>query len=204
MNLIDSKFTNIMCDIETADKKPTSAILQIACAVMGNQELSFPFEGTVGMKHEQHGRTISLDTMFWWAGDDKRNEARKQVWKLDGQTLYDVVRNFTMHLDTIHSSLGKPLRIWTKGPSFDIGIILSACEQYSLEFPISFREFKCYRTVADLYPSITQKMGMDHYYQQDFSVREFAAHSAYGDVILQGFHLMLIAERSGEYGLVQF
>jgi hypothetical protein len=203
MNLADSKFTNVMLDLEAADKKPTSAVLQIACAVMGNGELSFPFEGTVGMKHEQPGRTIGLDTMFWWAGDDKRNEARSQVWKYDGQDLPVVFHNFLLHLDTIKLALNKPIRLWSKGPVYDMGIIQNLCEQLHRELPVDFRQFKDYRTVADMYPGITQKEAMEYYRPAEADL-EFAAHSAYGDVILQGFHLMLIANRSNDYGLVQF
>jgi hypothetical protein len=202
MNLADSKFTNVMLDLEGMDIRPTSAVLQIACAVMGNGELSFPFEGTVGMKHEQSGRTSNLATIYWWA-DPKRAAARVQVFKEDGPDLPVVFHNFLLHLDTIKLALNKPIRLWSKGPVFDMGIIQNLCEQLHRELPVDFRQFKDYRTVADMYPSITQKEAMEYYRPAEADL-EFAAHSAYGDVILQGFHLMLIANRSNDYGLVQF
>ena len=200
MNLLDSQFTNIMLGLETCDTEPTAHILQIGCAVMGAGELSFPFEVTIGLKHQQPDRTISMSTMDWWA-DPARAEARKQVGKKDGLTLVSALVGLRDHLNTIQTSLGKPLRVWTKGPKFDYGILDHACKQYFVELPVSFREWKCYRTVADLFHSIKAADALAYYQPAEFDP---LYHTAYADVVHQGFHMMMIAEQSEHHGVIQF
>lgn len=200
MNLLDSKFTNIMLDIETGDTEPTAHILQIGCAVMGAGELSFPFEATIGFVYPQPGRTISMSTMDWWA-DPSRAEARKQVWKREGLHLLQALIGLRDHFNTIETSLGKPLRVWTKSSKFDYGILDHACKQLDIELPVSFREWKCYRSIADVFPSIKAADAINYYMPKEFDP---LYHTAYADVIHQGFHMMYIVEQSQNHGVIQF
>ena len=200
MNLLDSKFANIMLDLETADVEPTAWLLQIGCAVMSDSQLSFPFEATIGFKYAQPGRTISMSTMDWWA-DPARAEARRQVWKKDGLTLVESLIGLQDHFNTIQTSLGKPLRVWTKSSKFDYGILDHACKMYRIELPVSFREWKCYRSIADVFPSIKAADALAYYQPAEFDP---LYHTAYADVVHQGFHMMYIVEQSQNHGVIEF
>jgi hypothetical protein len=141
-----------------------------------------------------------MNTMDWWA-NPARAEARLQVWKRYGMTLAQALVGLRDHLNTIQTSLGKPLRVWTKSSKFDYGIIDHACKQNFLELPVSFREWKCYRTLADLFPSMTPSLAMAYYMPPEHNE---TYHTAYADVVYQAFHMMYIVSHSDSNNGIEF
>ncbi len=190
--VLDPAFTHIMLDIETGGVGPDAWIAQIGMAVMNpdKHELEFPWEVSIDPQYEQINRKMDPLTMMWWA-NPSRVAAFKQVWVNSKIHLMRALEEFTEHVDLIKTDTGKSIRIWSKGPSFDMAIMIHAFQQYGLTFPVSFRNLSCYRTVAAMFPELKQAdarigLGMEP------DETDALYHTAYSDVVHQGLHLMWI------------
>mgnify|MGYP003601437584 CR=1 FL=1 len=184
---MQGKYAELMFDMETGGTGADAWIAQFACAVMGQGKLEMAFEVTIDYTQPQTGRVMDASTMAWWA-HPKRAEAFEQVWKDSNINLASALVAFNDHINTIETVYGKPVRIWSKGPSFDMAIMQDAYRKLGISFPISFRNFMCYRTIAAMYPDMRSTSATEHY-----GVQELAhPHTAFGDVERQGFHLMYL------------
>ena len=77
--------------------------------------------------------------------------------------------------------------VWGNGATFDNVIIRSAFKAVGLPVPWSFRNDKCYRTVANLLPKE----------RQPALERSGTAHNALDDAITQAVHLQKVYKEIG-------
>lgn len=61
----------IMIDLETLDLKPTALVLQLGYAIADMSEKKILAKGLLNLDRDsQSGRSISVDTVSWWARQD--------------------------------------------------------------------------------------------------------------------------------------
>lgn len=174
---------HIMLDLETMGNGNNAAIVAI-----GAVEFNLPgrtrehWEARPGEFYQKvdlessvkAGMQIDTSTILWWM--QQSDEARKSTFEGDTMPLGDACHRFSNWIEGIGP---KDVAIWGNGATFDNVIIRSAFKAVGLPVPWSFRNDKCYRTVANLLP---------HERQPVFE-RSGTAHNALDDAITQALHL---------------
>jgi hypothetical protein len=132
-----------MLDIETLDIKPSAVILVIAAVFFDPKtgELGAEFETSVNSQKEQPGRTISLDTVAWWA--KQSDEARKLAFG-GTETLKRVLTKLTQF---IHMNTTGTVKVWGNGKEFDCSILEHAFQNLEMSCPWKFWDTQDVRTV---------------------------------------------------------
>jgi hypothetical protein len=169
---------NIMIDLETLDTTPDAAILSIA-AVAFNR-----YGNIVGKLHgytedcPSGNTTKSMDTVLWWMVQDE--EARKLQAGAERNPLTHVLEELSVFFEGFE---GREVAVWGNGAAFDNVILRRAYERNGLKAPWSYRQDRCYRTLAKLFPDVTAS--------------EFAGtkHDALSDATNQARHLWEILKK---------
>lgn len=142
---------NHMLDLETMSTKTDAAIVQIANVIINfnTGEIVNEFYCEVSLESSvKCGGTMSASTvLFWMRQPDEAREALQR-----GCSIQEALKKLTEFMDSIDSI--KNRKVWGNGAAFDAPILRSAYERLGLETPWSFRNEKCYRTVADMHPNI--------------------------------------------------
>lgn len=174
---------DVMLDLETMGNGPDAAITAIGAVCFD------PVGGTVGAEFYRvvdlassvaAGGVMDPATVLWWLrqGDAARGEfARPSVW------LSKALEDFAEWL----SHCGE-VRVWGNGAAFDTVILAGAYKRCGFPVPWSYKNDRCYRTVAALAPQVTRAEGGTR-------------HNALEDARGQAVHLiecLRVLGRSGE------
>ncbi len=153
---------DIMVDLETLDTNPNAAILTVAgirfnnnkdySAVTDPYELDY-FYARVDL--EQPNRTISDDTMNWWA--QQASEIREEAFsEEDRYKLEDVMLAFN------EWAQGGD-RYWANGSAFDFPILEDANKQLNLRNSWQFWQVRDARTIYNMVPDHTVPTNAKHH-----------------------------------------
>ncbi|QNK34499.1 3'-5' exoribonuclease [Serratia sp. JUb9] len=137
---------HVMLDIETLDVKPSAVILVVAAVFFDPKtgQLGEEFEAAVSPQKEQDGRTISLDTVAWWARQS--DEARKLAFG-GSDSLKRVLTNLSRF---IHMHSSDTVKVWGNGKEFDCAILEHAFQQLTMPCPWKFWHTQDVRTLVTL------------------------------------------------------
>jgi hypothetical protein len=169
---------NIMIDLETLDTTPDAVILSIAAVAINAQG------EIVGTFHEytedcpSDMATTSMDTILWWMTQDE--EARKLQAEAERQPLHFALGGLSSFFRRFE---GQEIAVWGNGAAFDNVILRRAYERNKLRTPWSYRQDRCYRTLAKLFTGV--------------AMSEFAGtkHDALSDAMNQAKHLWEILKK---------
>lgn len=185
---------HVMADIETLGTGNNALPIVIAGVKFNKNTILGKFEVGVDPDDAQrYGRVITGGTVMYWF-DPKRDEARKRLFEMPKVDLASAVHGFAewcrmpVAPDTAEGEIPlEPLKLgslWGKGSTFDNIILRAAAEVTHTEWPFSFRQDECYRTMANRFPDVE--------YQQ-----HGVAHVAVDDALSQALHLQLICAKHG-------
>jgi len=137
---------HLMLDIETLDTKPSAVILSVAAVFFDPRtgKLGAEFCHSVNSEQQQPGRSISLDTVAWWARQS--DNVRKQAFS-GGSSLKRVLTDLSRFIQ-INSS--EQVKVWGNGKEFDCSILEHAFEQLALPCPWRFWDTQDVRTMITL------------------------------------------------------
>jgi hypothetical protein len=147
---------DIMFDLETMDNIGSSAIVSIG-AVQCNLitgEFGDEYYRVVDLNgQESVGRTIDVQTMYWWLG---QSDSARAALLIPGKILLEeMCASFKAWIE--HLQNPKTKRIWGNGASFDNAIIRSAFKSVGEEFPIPYWQDRDMRTIVGFYPKSMQE-----------------------------------------------
>lgn len=143
MNTVD-----VMVDLETTGTKAGCCILSMGACTF-NRERTFKASISritcldMGLKDDQN-------TLNWWDRQDKivRGAA------FNGETPVIVaLGNFSDWLRTLGVPKNK-VYVWGNSAKFDLGILEAAYVACNMDYPIDYKNERCYRTLKNLYHSI--------------------------------------------------
>lgn len=148
---------DIMVDLETMDSIGSSAIVSIGavqCDLITG-ELGEEFYRVVDLKDQEkrYGRTLSVETMYWWLGQS--DGARAALLAPGKILLEDMCISFAKWIE--HLQFPKTKRLWGNGASFDNAIIRDAFRAVDIDFPIPFWQDRDMRTVVGFFPKSMQE-----------------------------------------------
>ena len=147
--------TDVMIDLETLDKVPTTVILSIGIVEFNPEKGAVDVERGLCLYPDiqeqiDAGRTISASTLEWWM--KQSDEARKSTFNVRRKSINETcetVRNFFSFMD-------RP-KAWGNGSVFDITIIENFMEYTKV--PWKFWDIMDTRTLHRLHPFDKTKQG---------------------------------------------
>lgn len=161
---------DLMIDIEALGKKPDSIILTIGAQLFDPfSEHLWPenliydsvsqnkFEPYLNIRvdvdeQEKLGRKTDEDTISWWAKQSP--EAQEEALGLTDR--FSLKNALTMLVNLAQLCGGKKhVRVWSKGPTYDIMMLENAMEQVGVRIPWQFWNVRDARTVYGLCPELT-------------------------------------------------
>ena len=147
----------MMVDIETAGTSPGSAILSIGAVDFGSKyEKDFTsmykedatrhfFRAIDLWSSLMSGLTVDQGTLDWWRKQEKKARDMAQP---DGRvTLVAALEAFEGYLG---GKVARNVRLWAKGPDFDIVMIHAAYRAVGRDIPWSYRRVRDVRTIVAL------------------------------------------------------
>jgi hypothetical protein len=162
----------IMLDLETLGTKQDAIILTIGAQVFDPTSTHLWVEGTMldtisgdritGYMNaridvddqETLGRTCNEDTLKWWASQSP--EAQEEAFsEHDRVPLSQALLALSRMVEVCGPK--KWVRVWSKGPTFDINILEHAMEQTGVRIPWEFWNVRDARTVYGLCPRLDTK-----------------------------------------------
>jgi hypothetical protein len=162
----------IMIDLETLGTKPDSVILTIGAqlfdptssevwtetpvydVISGNTVIpSLNIRLNVDQQ-ELLGRTTSEETIKWWA--NQTPEAQEEAFGLSDRVDFkEALLQLTRMVEVCGPK--RTVRVWSKGPTFDIMMLEHAMEQTGVRVPWEFWNVRDARTVYGLCPTLDTK-----------------------------------------------
>lgn len=153
---------HVMLDIETLGVKSTKPVLLSIGAVKFDAEniIDRFHVGVDPVDCQRYGLDIDASTVWWWLSQS-RAEAREALINLPRVDLLSALDGFSMWVaQTPRSELGS---LWGKGATFDNVRLRSAFGAVHLEFPFSYKQDECYRTLANRCPDVEYaQIGTEH------------------------------------------
>lgn len=162
----------LMIDIEALGKSPDSIILTIGAQLFDPTSEHEWVEGTVldpvtrdripgelniridVDEQEALGRTTDEDTIAWWAKQSP--EAQEEAMGLEDRfKLADALNQLVRMAQTCGGK--RNVRVWSKGPTYDIMMLENAMTQVGIRPPWEFWNVRDARTVFGLCPSLDTK-----------------------------------------------
>ena len=142
---------DIMLDLETLSSAPDAAIIAIgACAFGSDLPKGLPrptFVIYVQPESAQHaGGRVDAATVKWWCRQS--DDARRAWTDADARPIAEALRVFSWWCS--QASLGRPVRMWGNGASFDNIVLRGAYERCGIEPPWKWPNDRCYRTLKNL------------------------------------------------------
>jgi len=135
--------THAMIDLETLDTKPSCVVLSLGAIKFNPLDASEPhselyFKICVD-DQDRLGRTVSDDTIEWWAKQDEkaRNEAFDQTGSIGVEDALKQLSKWVVGVDTI----------WGQGYGFDITILEDMYRNIEKPIPWQFWQVKDSRTL---------------------------------------------------------
>lgn len=189
---------HFMADIETLGTKGMPVITSLCVVAFSKRSgIIGTFYGGVDIGScRRIGATIDTDTLMWWL-DPKRDEARHEWFNLPKLEIDDTLDAL---IGWMQQWAGRPLAevdptgnfeigsLWGKGSTFDCVILDRYADALNLAWPFSFRQYECYRTMANRFPGVPKP---------DLVL----AHSALDDARGQAEHLLHIAAATPGFSL---
>ena len=176
---------HVMLDLETMGNGNRAAIVAIgACEFnpIGSGVDSGQFYRRVALKSSvDAGLIMDTDTVLWWL--KQSYAARVDTFESGGVPLDYALVEFTHWIGLVD----KDPAVWGNGATFDNVIIRSAFAACGFNTPWSFRNDKCYRTVANLLPASRCPV-FEH---------SGTAHNALDDAITQALYLQRVYKELG-------
>lgn len=121
---LDTRFTDVMIDIETLDTEPTAVILSIAARAFNiatGEVCQDEFYRTIKIDEQvRQGRTTSIETTLWWGSQAQnvQDEAFKEEENLTN--VFHLLRLYVRKYST------PTTLFWARPPRFDFSIIKNA------------------------------------------------------------------------------
>lgn len=174
---------HVMHDIETwAKDSATPVLLSIGAVKFDGETIIDRFHvGVDPVDCQRFGLEIEADTVMWWM-DEARAEARKQLLELGRVDLFAALDGYAMWVrQTAKDDLGSA---WGNGSNFDNAKLKSIYQKAQVEWPFSYKQEECYRTMRNRYPDVPfTRLGVHH--------------GALDDAESQAVHLQAIAKAAG-------
>jgi len=165
---------NVMLDLETMGKGPTSAITEIGACVFSSKEgIVSEFSTMVNLQScIDVGLTLDASTIIWWM--NQKWEARKRFGQdSKAPVLSKALLDFTQWIPKVAS-------VWGNGSDFDNVILSNAYKVSGLKRPWPDFNDRCFRTMKKTFGSVQEP------------VREGTHHSALDDAKHQALWLLKI------------
>lgn len=181
---------HLMADIETLGlqkRHPRPPITSIGLvAFTCNGILGRFYVGVDPGSCERYGSSVQWGTLEWWL-DPKRDAARNEWLTLPKLEVDDALNAaiewFGQWCGPDAEVPYKPGALFGKGATFDPAILRAWAEHLNIEWPWSFRQDECYRTLMNRSPIKAPKIA--------------AAHTAIADAEGQALHLIEICKHHG-------
>jgi len=175
---------NLMIDLETLSLQPDAAIIAIGATTFASFDIvPINFMQSCGYSSTETYPAFHYDaaTIAWW--EKQPAEARKQL-DYTG-TMHGLVYDFHKFLTLLSITCNYELVVWSNGANFDIPILEHAFRVFNIPIPWSYRNVRCYRTLAALFPEVPapERIG--------------TAHRAIDDAINQAVHAEKILSSFG-------
>lgn len=171
-----------MADIETLGKGNNALIVSLGAVKFTADAIIDRFHVGIDPEDaERFGLKIDASTVMWWLNPE-RDQARKELFALPKVDLASALDGFAIWVqETPDADRGS---LWGKGATFDNVRIKSAYDAVGLEYPFSYKQDECYRTLANRCP--------------DVPFEQLAtAHNAVADAESQAVHLQAICKKYG-------
>lgn len=174
---------HVMGDIETwAKDSHIPLILSLGAVKFDGEEIVERFEiGIDPVDAQRHGLEIEADTVLWWMKDEQA-EARKRLEMLPKIDLFSALDGFALWVK--QTPLDQFGDFWGNGAVFDNAKLQQIYRKVGVEWPFSYRQDACYRTLKNRCPDV------------EF-VRAGTLHSAVDDAESQARHLQAICKARG-------
>jgi hypothetical protein len=139
----------VMVDLETLGNGSKSVITSIG-AVRFDRDGLLP--GTFYMNVDPEscaaaGLEIDASTVMWWM---QQSDAARAAFKVKGEPLGFVLQSFTEWYPA-------GAALWGNGATFDNVILANAYRALGMKQPWSYSKDRCYRTLKNLFPHVTQE-----------------------------------------------
>lgn len=164
----------VMVDLETMSTQPNAAICSIgACKFTLNPAtITSTFYTTIDAKDcKRLGLHFCPDTIRWWS---RQLPEVLEMLRKETKPLKDAITEFALWYGSV------PMPIWANGANFDPIVIRQSYKAVDLVPRWTYREERCYRTIAALFPDIKEPERSGSY------------HNALDDAIHQTKHLQQI------------
>lgn len=147
---------DVMLDLETMGNGPDAAILAIGAVLFD------PVAGKVGGKFYvtvdladsvRAGGVMDPATVLWWM---RQSDAARGEFSRAGVSLKEALRRFSIALRQVGADT---VRVWGNGAAFDNVVLAGAYQRCGFPVPWSYKNDRCYRTVAALAPQVTRAEG---------------------------------------------
>lgn len=149
---------HVMWDIETWGNGNDALPISIgACKFDANNIIDKFHVGIDPVSAQAFGRDIDADTVMWWMHQDQR-EALDQWLQMEKVDLPSAL----LGLDLWIKEGRGVLAVWGKGSTFDNVILRSAFKAVGQDYPVSFRQDRCHRTMLDLAAAKLPREGTRH------------------------------------------
>lgn len=160
---------DLMVDIETIGTKPNQPMIQLGAVAFDIETGAILDELNIGIAVGEDV-AISGDTLRWWLKTD--HDLFKELVLSGGLSEREAIMKFNSWVTglawkylavpakgvpnnpiaMIEGSVDKTkVFLWGNGILFDNRIIKGKCEQYGLEYPISYKSDRDMRTISELY-----------------------------------------------------
>lgn len=175
--------THVMSDIETLGLADNCLILSVGGVKFNSTTILDKFHvGIDPVDAERYGLKIDAATAWNYWADPKRDEARKRLFELPKIDLFGALDGFATWVN--ETPLDDRGSLWGKGATFDNVRIKNACQAVGLEYPFTYRQDECYRTLANRCPDVPYtQIGV--------------MHDALDDAESQAVHLQAICKQYG-------
>lgn len=172
-----------MLDIETLSTRHDALIMSVGAVKFDADKILERFHVGIDIvdAQRQYGRHIDAATVLYWL-DPKRDAARTELLALPRVDMYNALDGFAMFIN--QTPVDQRGSLWGKGSTFDNVLLKSGCEAVGIEYPATYRQDECYRTLANRCPIVE--------YEQIGT-----AHSAIADAESQAVHLQAICKHLG-------
>ena len=157
---------HVMADIETLGLGNNCMLWTIGGVRFDADNILEKFEVAIDIVDaERYGLKIDAKTVLYWL-DPKRDAARKMIMDMPTVDLFAALDGFSMWVNEV--PLDERGSLWGKGATFDNVRIKSAFEAVGLEYPFTYRQDECYRTMANRFPDVEYaQIGTAHYHLDD-------------------------------------
>jgi hypothetical protein len=171
-----------MIDLETLGTHASASILAAGLVSFTETKIIDTYYSPVDLSScMKHGLMPDGNTFYWWLNQSE--DARTALQPKKNQSLIEVLGEINYFVDSsLSAAKADNLLVWGNGSNFDNKIIEAAYRAVSIKKPWSYKQDRCYRTVAALYPHIIPP-------------RPDVKHNALDDAKAQAEHLQAILKQ---------